>query len=114
MKKKDTHPSYQEVLFVDSATGSKFVCGSTIQAKEKGEFEGKTYPMVRLSTSSASHPFFTGASQFVDSEGRIDKFKKRYAAPLPQQAAPAKEVPAEGVKKKKEAPKETAKKKKSS
>src|SRR5579862_1351448 len=76
--KKEGHPPYQEVLFVDSSTGYKFVCGSTLQPKEKETFEGKEYPVYRASVSSASHPFFTGSSQFVDSEGRVDKFKKRY------------------------------------
>jgi large subunit ribosomal protein L31 len=77
--KKQGHPPYQEVLFIDSATGFKFVCGSTLQPKEKEVFEGKEYPSYRMPISSASHPFFTGSKQFVDSEGRVDKFVKRYA-----------------------------------
>ena len=32
-----------------------------------------------MPVSSASHPFFTGSKQFIDSEGRVDKFVKRYA-----------------------------------
>jgi len=76
--KEKTHPPYQEVLFVDSGTGKKFVCGSTIQSDEREVFEGKEYPVCRLSISSASHPFFTGDSKLVDSEGRVDKFQKRY------------------------------------
>lgn len=77
--KKDGHPPYQDILFVDTATGTKFVCGSTLQPKEKEVFEGKEYPVYRVPISSASHPFFTGSQQFVDSEGRVDKFRKRYA-----------------------------------
>lgn len=91
--KKDIHPAYQEVLFVDSSTGHKFVVGSTIKSKETGEFEGKTYPMVRLPISSASHPFYTKVNQFVDAEGRLDKFAKKYAkkaaAPQAAEEAPA-------------------------
>lgn len=93
--KKNTHPPYQDVLFVDSATGIKFVCGSTLQPKEKEMFEGKEYPTYRLSISSASHPFFTGANQFIDSEGRVDKFQKKYLkkkeAEVAKAAAPAPE-----------------------
>lgn len=74
------HPKYQEVLFVDSTTDHKFVCGSTLDPKERGTFQGKEYPLYRLSTSSSSHPFFTGSKQLVDAEGRVDKFKKRYTA----------------------------------
>lgn len=78
--KKNIHPKYQQVVFVDSATGHKFLCGSTLQTEETDTFEGKTYPAYRASISSASHPFFTGSKQLVDAEGRVDKFKKRYTA----------------------------------
>ena len=81
MKKKENfHPAYQDVLFVDTATGKKFVCGSTLKPKEKEVFEGKEYPVYRAPITSDSHPFFTGSTQLVDTEGRVDKFKKRYAA----------------------------------
>ncbi len=70
--KKNTHPKYQKVLFIDSAT-------------EK--FEGKEYPVCYLPTSSSSHPFFTGSSQLVDAEGRVEKFKNRYANAQQKQAA---------------------------
>jgi large subunit ribosomal protein L31 len=78
--KKDIHPKYQKVLFVDSSTGYKFVCGSALQPKQTEKFEGVEYPVYLLSTSSASHPFFTGSKALVDAEGRVDKFKKRYIA----------------------------------
>ncbi len=77
--KKETHPAYQDILFVDTSTGTKFVCGSTLQPKETEEYEGKEYPVYRVTVSSASHPFFTGSKQFIDTEGRVDKFLKRYA-----------------------------------
>lgn len=79
MKKKG-HPQYQEVLFVDSSTGNKFVCGSTLQTEERETHQGKEYPVCYVSVSSSSHPFFTGSSKFVDAEGRVDKFRKRYQA----------------------------------
>lgn len=76
--KDKTHPPYQDVLFVDSATGAKFVIGSTLQPKEKEMYEGKEYPMSRVPVSSSSHPFFTKSTQLIDSEGRVDKFTKKY------------------------------------
>ena len=78
MKKKNTHPPYQEVLFVDSSTGTNYLIGSTLQTKEKGKFEGKEYPLCKVPISSSSHPFFTKSSQLVDAEGRVDKFTKKY------------------------------------
>lgn len=76
--KKKTHPPYQEVLFVDSSTGATYLIGSTLQPKEKENFEGKEYPACRIPISSSSHPFFTKSKQFIDSEGRVDKFTKKY------------------------------------
>lgn len=108
--KKQGHPPYQDILFVDTATGTKFVCGSTLQPEETETFEGKEYPVYKVPISSASHPFFTGSQQFVDSEGRVDKFKKRYA----QKAAQAKEQKEKQEQKKpakKAVAKKTAKKK---
>ena len=83
--KNDIHPPYQDVLFVDNSTGYKFVCGSSLQPKTKETFEGKEYPVYHVTVSSASHPFFTGSKQFVDAEGRVDKFLKRYAQKPSQQ-----------------------------
>ncbi|MCE2983487.1 MAG: type B 50S ribosomal protein L31 [Parachlamydia sp.] len=76
--KKNVHPAYQNVLFVDSASGYRFICGSTLQTDARETFEGVEYPVSYLSISSSSHPFFTGSKQLVDSEGRVEKFKKRF------------------------------------
>ena len=73
--KEKTHPAYQEVLFVDSSTGTKYLIGSTLQPKDREKFEGKEYPLVRVPISAASHPFYTKATQFLDTVGRVDKFK---------------------------------------
>lgn len=83
--KEKIHPPYQEVLFIDSSTGTQFLVGSTLQPKEKAMFEGKEYPTVKVPISSASHPFFTKANQFIDSEGRVDKFTKKYQRKSEQQ-----------------------------
>jgi large subunit ribosomal protein L31 len=98
--KKEGHPPYQEVLFVDSSTGFRFICGSTLQPKDKEIFEGKEYPVYKVPISSASHPFFTGSKQFIDSEGRVDKFVKRYAKKAEKQETKEKDVKKEKVLKK--------------
>jgi large subunit ribosomal protein L31 len=97
--KKQGHPPYQEILFVDSSTGFKFVCGSTLQPKEREMFEGKEYPVYRVPVSSASHPFFTGSKQFIDSEGRVDKFNKRYGAKKQKEEKEAQQPALKPVKK---------------
>ncbi|MEI8366038.1 MAG: type B 50S ribosomal protein L31 [Parachlamydiaceae bacterium] len=104
--KKNIHPKYQQVLFVDSATGNKFVCGSTIQPEETETYQGVEYPMTRVSVSSASHPFFTGSKQLVDAEGRVEKFKKRYAAaPVAAEKEESEEQPEEKAAPAKKSPK---------
>ena len=43
------------------------------------DFDGVEYPLVKLEISRTSHPFYTGKSKLVDTAGRIDKFKTKYA-----------------------------------
>ena len=94
--KENLHPKYQEVLFVDSSTGHKFVTGSTLQTELVETFNGKKYPTIHVPISSSSHPFFVGGKGIVDTEGRVDKFTKRYAAA--QQKAQEKEAAQEAAK----------------
>lgn len=77
--KKNIHPKYRDVLFVDNAAGFRFVCGSAFETDQTEVFKGKEYPVCHVSVSSASHPFFTGSKQYIDTEGRVDKFLKKYA-----------------------------------
>ena len=78
--KKDIHPQYREVVFHDTSSDFKFVTRSTMNSSETITMEdGKTYPVAKVEVSSASHPFYTGKNLFVDTAGRIDKFKQRYA-----------------------------------
>ncbi len=100
--KKNIHPKYQQVVFEDSTTGKRFIIGTTLQPKETTMFEGKEYPLCKMAVTSFSHPFFTGSSALVDAEGRVDKFRKRYAAPV-QKAAVKEEKKAAAPAKKKNA-----------
>ncbi len=76
--RKDIHPAYREVAFKDSATGTIFVTRSTIETKEEITHEGQKYPMYLLDISSASHPFYTGKQQLVDTAGRVERFNRKY------------------------------------
>lgn len=99
--KKSGHPAYQKVLFVDTATGSKRLIGTILKPEEKEKFEGQEYPVYKIAISSNSHPFYTGSSSLVDSEGRVDKFNKRYAKKEVPAKAEAPVVPAKKTAKKK-------------
>ncbi|MBD3637053.1 MAG: type B 50S ribosomal protein L31 [Crocinitomicaceae bacterium] len=78
--KKGIHPEdYRLVIFRDMSNGYSFLCNSCAPAKETETWDdGNEYPLVKLDITSQSHPFFTGKMQFVDTAGRIDKFKNRY------------------------------------
>jgi large subunit ribosomal protein L31 len=76
--KPGIHPDYHKVLFVDAATGKEWVSRSTLSSKETREVDGEQIPVVRLDISSFSHPFWTGQLRELDSDGRVDRFRKRY------------------------------------
>lgn len=76
--KDSLHPEYREIVIKDMSNGWMFLTRSTKPLTETAEFEGKTYPVLKVEISSHSHPFFTGQERVMDTEGRIDKFNKRY------------------------------------
>jgi len=79
--KTGIHPeSYRLVVFKDMSNEHAFLGKSTCNSKETIMWEdGNEYPVIKLEITSASHPFYTGKMQLVDTAGRIDKFKTRYA-----------------------------------
>ena len=76
--KKDIHPNYREVVFLDTSSDSTFITRSTISTNDTIDLNGKTYPLIKIEVSSASHPFYTGKKLFVDTAGRVEKFNQRY------------------------------------
>jgi large subunit ribosomal protein L31 len=78
--KPDIHPEYHKVLFIDSATGDEWVTRSTLPSAETREVDGEEIPVVKLEISSYSHPFWTGKLREVDADGKIDRFRRRYAS----------------------------------
>jgi len=76
--RKDIHPEYREVLFHDTSVDTYFLIPSSLETDQTKEWEGKTYPYFQLDVSSASHPFYTGKQNLVDTAGRVDKFRKRF------------------------------------
>ena len=80
--KKDIHPkNYRPVVFEDLNNGFRLLTRSTVATDDTTKWDdGKEYPLVKVHITSASHPFFTGEERIVDIEGRVDKFKARFAA----------------------------------
>jgi large subunit ribosomal protein L31 len=78
--KKGIHPkNYRVVAFKDMSNEDVFLTRSTVNTKETIDVDGVEYPLVKLEISRTSHPFYTGKSKLIDTAGRIDKFKTKYA-----------------------------------
>jgi large subunit ribosomal protein L31 len=79
--KRGIHPDYHPVVFQDASTGDAFLTRSTITSSWTIEWEGRTYPLVVVDISSASHPFWTGSRRHIDTAGQVEKFRRRYGPP---------------------------------
>ena len=87
----EIHPDYKDVVFVDTSCDFKFLTRSTMDTKGRETIkwtDGKEYPLVKIEVSSESHPFYTGKHKIMDTAGRVEKFRQRYAR------KPASEKPA--------------------
>ena len=78
--KKGIHPkNYRLIAFKDMSNNDVFLTKSTANTSETIDVDGVEYPLVKMEISRTSHPFYTGKSKLVDTAGRIDKFKTKYA-----------------------------------
>lgn len=78
--KQGLHPeNYRLVAFKDMSNDDVFITKSTVETKETIEVDGVEYPVYKMEISRTSHPFYTGKSKLIDTAGRIDKFKNKYA-----------------------------------
>jgi large subunit ribosomal protein L31 len=79
--KEGIHPTYREVCFVDLSNGFKFVTRSCLQTKETIKIDdGRELPLMKLESTSETHPFYTGTQKSVDNlGGRVEKFRNKFA-----------------------------------
>lgn len=64
--KAEIHPKYTKEAKVTCVCGNTFVTGSVMKE-------------ISVDICSACHPFFSGQQKVLDTEGRVEKFKKKYA-----------------------------------
>lgn len=74
--KNDTHPDYHPVIFKDGE--HEIVTRSTMTSRNTREVDGVEHFVIPVDISAFSHPFYTGKQKLVDTEGRVDRFMKRY------------------------------------
>ncbi|MFB7470250.1 type B 50S ribosomal protein L31 [Kitasatospora sp. NPDC056184] len=73
------HPAYRPVVFRDKSGGLAFLSRSTVTGDRTVEWEdGRSYPVIDVEISSASHPFHTGRSRVLDTAGRVERFRRRF------------------------------------
>jgi len=78
--KADIHPNYKAVVFQDLSSDFSFLTRSTLSSKDTVKWaDGNEYPLIKVDITSASHPFYTGKQKIMDTGGRVDRFRKRYA-----------------------------------
>ncbi len=78
--KEGIHPEYRPVVIQDTSINYSFLTRSAVKTDRKIKWEdGNEYPLVTIEISSASHPFYTGKQKILDTEGRVEKFKAKYA-----------------------------------
>ena len=78
--KSGIHPeNYRLVAFKDMSNDDVFITKSTANSKETIDVDGVEYPLIKLEISRTSHPYYTGKAKLVDTAGRTDKFKNKYA-----------------------------------
>ena len=77
--KKNLHPEYHPVVFRDRSADYAFLTRSTATSERTVEWtDGHAYPVIDVDVSSASHPFYTGRQNILDTAGRVEKFNRRY------------------------------------
>ncbi|MFD6026572.1 type B 50S ribosomal protein L31 [Streptomyces griseoluteus] len=85
---QDKQPAYRPVVFRDRSAGYAFLTRSTASSEQTIEWDdGESYPVVDVEISSESHPFYTGKARTLDSEGRIERFERRYGGQGPDASA---------------------------
>lgn len=77
--KTGIHPDYHPVVFRDRGADFAFLTRSTATSDKTVLWEdGRTYPVIDVDVSSASHPFYTGRAKTLDTTGRVERFRRRY------------------------------------
>ncbi len=77
--KADIHPAYNPVCFVDVSSGKKFISRSTLKARQTETIDGVEHQLVVCDITADSHPAYTGEKRFVDTAGRVEKFKTKFS-----------------------------------
>jgi large subunit ribosomal protein L31 len=105
--KDKIHPKVNKVVFLDVMSGAEFVSTSTLKSEETKKIDGVEHFVIRVETSSASHPFYTGTQKNATKGDQVAKYLAKVAKaqeknkPKPAKAEKEEEAPAKKASKKK-------------
>ncbi|MEZ4240879.1 MAG: type B 50S ribosomal protein L31 [Myxococcota bacterium] len=85
--KSDIHPEYRLVVFRDVSCDFQFLTRSCAAARDTTTIDGVEYPLIPIDVSSESHPFYTGTQKLMDTEGRVERFRRKYGYSSGDEAA---------------------------
>lgn len=75
--KPDIHPKYHPAIFVDG--DHEVITRSTMHSSEKRVVDGVEHNVIHVDISAFTHPFYTGKQRLIDTAGRVERFKQRFA-----------------------------------
>ena len=75
--KPEIHPEYYPIVFIDG--DNQIITRSTMKTGETKVINGVEHQVAHVDISAYSHPFYTGKQRLVDTAGRVERFRNRYA-----------------------------------
>ena len=82
--RKDIHPKLNPTCFVDVSSGKKFITQSVATSDKTENIDGVDHQLVYCDVTMDSHPAYTGEKRFVDTAGRVEKFRPSFRASVPK------------------------------
>lgn len=76
--KSGIHPELHHCIFIDSGSAAEYKTRSTMTSKNKRTIDGVEYYLIQIDISSASHPFYTGKQRAITTDGRVERFNRKY------------------------------------
>lgn len=77
--KDKIHPKVNKVVFLDVMSGAEFISTSTLKSEETKKIDGVEHFVIRVETSSASHPFYTGTQKNATKGDQVAKYLAKIA-----------------------------------
>ncbi|MBD3269984.1 50S ribosomal protein L31 [Candidatus Peregrinibacteria bacterium] len=75
--KTEIHPKSHPVVFIDDTSGAEFIAMSTLTSEETKKINGVDHYIIKVETSSATHPFYTGTQKSANKGNQVAKYLEK-------------------------------------